>query len=185
MDKWCNYPWITRIQNTYWQGWISPKLHAPANSEDLRNVHHHLLFQRTAYCGEPPFPIQAMMRPHLIIHDKERHRPSNFLFFVLYMIIWTAGPHWSRRRQCLATKPLTLADTQPKSAASPETTVWSTLLIKLPLKIPWRRKWQPTPVLLPGKFHGWSLVTPSMESQRLGHSWATSLSLSPFLASSF
>ena len=25
--------------------------------------------------------------------------------------------------------------------------------------MPWRRKWQPTPVLLPGKFHGWrSLV---------------------------
>ena len=25
--------------------------------------------------------------------------------------------------------------------------------------IPWRRKWQPTPVFLPGKFHGWrSLV---------------------------
>ena len=22
-------------------------------------------------------------------------------------------------------------------------------------KIPWRRKWQPTPVLLPRKFHGW------------------------------
>lgn len=22
-------------------------------------------------------------------------------------------------------------------------------------KIPWRRKWQPTPVLLPGKFYGW------------------------------
>ena len=21
-------------------------------------------------------------------------------------------------------------------------------------KIPWRRKWQPTPILLPGKFHG-------------------------------
>ena len=26
-------------------------------------------------------------------------------------------------------------------------------------KIPWRRKWQPTPVFLPGKFHGnWSLA---------------------------
>ena len=26
-------------------------------------------------------------------------------------------------------------------------------------KIPWRRKWEPTPVLLPGKSHGWrSLV---------------------------
>ena len=23
-------------------------------------------------------------------------------------------------------------------------------------KIPWKRKWQPTPVLLPGKFHGQS-----------------------------
>jgi len=22
------------------------------------------------------------------------------------------------------------------------------------MKIPWRRKWQPTPVFLPGKFHG-------------------------------
>ena len=22
-------------------------------------------------------------------------------------------------------------------------------------KIPWRKKWQPTPVFLPGKFHGW------------------------------
>jgi len=27
------------------------------------------------------------------------------------------------------------------------------------VKIPWRRIWQPTPGLLPGKFHGWrSLV---------------------------
>ena len=25
-------------------------------------------------------------------------------------------------------------------------------------KIPWRRKWQPTPVVLPGKFHGWRNV---------------------------
>ena len=25
-------------------------------------------------------------------------------------------------------------------------------------KIPWRRKWQPTPVLLPGKSHGWRSI---------------------------
>ena len=24
----------------------------------------------------------------------------------------------------------------------------------IPGKIPWRTKWQPTPILLPGKFHG-------------------------------
>ena len=36
-------------------------------------------------------------------------------------------------------------------------------------KIPWRRKWQLTPVLLPGKFHGWrSLVGYSPWGLRAG-----------------
>ena len=41
-------------------------------------------------------------------------------------------------------------------------------------KIPWRRKWQPTPVFLPGEIHGQrSLGGPrSMGSQRLRHHWA-------------
>ena len=35
-------------------------------------------------------------------------------------------------------------------------------------KIPWRREWQPTPVFLPGEFHGWwSWV--SLRSQRVVH----------------
>ena len=44
----------------------------------------------------------------------------------------------------------------------------------------WRRKWQPTPVSLPGESHGRrSLVGYSLQgSQRVGHDWATSLSLS-------
>ena len=44
-------------------------------------------------------------------------------------------------------------------------------------KIPWRRKWQPTPVLLPGESHGWrSLVGYSPWGlQRVGRDWATSL----------
>ena len=34
-------------------------------------------------------------------------------------------------------------------------------------KIPWRRKWQPAPVLLPGKFHGWrSLVGYSPQGRK-------------------
>ena len=41
-------------------------------------------------------------------------------------------------------------------------------------KIPWRRKWQPTPVLLPGKFHGLKGSSEpgrlqSMGSHRVGH----------------
>ena len=39
-------------------------------------------------------------------------------------------------------------------------------------KIPWRRKWQPTPVLLPGKPHGQrSLVDYSPWDCRVGHDW--------------
>ena len=42
-------------------------------------------------------------------------------------------------------------------------------------KIPWRRKWQPSPVFLPGKFCGeWSLMSYSPWShKRVGHDLAT------------
>ena len=45
-------------------------------------------------------------------------------------------------------------------------------------KIPWRRKWQPTPVFFPGKSHGQrNLVGYSPRgSQRVRHDWGTSLS---------
>ena len=33
-------------------------------------------------------------------------------------------------------------------------TMWETQVRSPGWKIPWRRKWQPTPVLLPGKSHG-------------------------------
>ena len=52
-------------------------------------------------------------------------------------------------------------------------------------KIPWRREWQPTPVFLPGKFHGqWSLVGQSMGSQRVpqvGYNRATNTFLFSFM----
>ena len=44
-------------------------------------------------------------------------------------------------------------------------------------KIPWRRKWQPTPVFLPGESHGQrSLVGYSLWGHK--ESWVTSLSIS-------
>ena len=43
--------------------------------------------------------------------------------------------------------------------------------------IPWRRKWQPTPVSLPGKSHGLRTEEPSglqsFGSQRFRHNWVT------------
>ena len=42
------------------------------------------------------------------------------------------------------------------------------------VQFPWRRKWQPTPVFLPGESQGWGepggLL--SMESHRVGHDWS-------------
>ena len=36
----------------------------------------------------------------------------------------------------------------------------------------WRRKWQPTPVFLPGKSQGrWSLVSCCLWGRRVGHKW--------------
>ena len=47
-------------------------------------------------------------------------------------------------------------------------TMWETWVPSLGRKVPWRRKWQPTPVLLPRISHGRrSLV--SMGSQRVRH----------------
>ena len=46
-------------------------------------------------------------------------------------------------------------------------------------RFPWRRKWQATPVFLPGESHGGrSLVGYNPRQRRVGHDWAISLSLS-------
>ena len=41
--------------------------------------------------------------------------------------------------------------------------------------LPWRRKWQPTPVFLPWECHGQRSLAGSMGLQRVGHNWATIL----------
>ena len=39
--------------------------------------------------------------------------------------------------------------------------------------MPWRRKWKPTPVLVPGESQGWgSLVGCHLGSHRVGHDWS-------------
>ena len=53
-------------------------------------------------------------------------------------------------------------------------TMWETWVRSLVREVLWRRKWQPTPVLLPRKPHGRrSLV--SVGLRRVEHDWATSL----------
>ena len=57
-------------------------------------------------------------------------------------------------------------------------TIQETWVRSLGREVPWRRKRQPTPVPLPRKSNGRRSLA-SMGSQRVGHDWATSLSLLP------
>ena len=45
--------------------------------------------------------------------------------------------------------------------------MWETGFDPCVRKIPWRRKWQPTPVFLPGESHGWR----SLVGYRVAKSW--------------
>ena len=45
-------------------------------------------------------------------------------------------------------------DPLEKEMATHSSTLWEIQVQSWVGKIPWRRKWQPTPVLLPGQFHG-------------------------------
>ena len=54
---------------------------------------------------------------------------------------------------------------------------WGMLIMGKARHAWWRRQWHPTPVLLPGKSHGWrSLVGSSPWGRWVAHDWATSLS---------
>ena len=52
---------------------------------------------------------------------------------------------------------------------------WVQPLVRM---IPWRREWLPTPVFLPKEFLGWA-----MGSQRIGHDWATDITMALSLIS--
>ena len=64
--------------------------------------------------------------------------------------------------------------------------VWETWVRSLLRKIPWRRKWQPTPGFLPGESYGQrSLMGYSPWGHRVEHNWATDTPLPVSDCSSF
>ena len=58
---------------------------------------------------------------------------------------------------------------------------WKSNALSMSIVMIQRRQWHPTPVLLPGKPHGWRSLVQSMGSLRVGPNWATSLSLFTFM----
>ena len=62
-----------------------------------------------------------------------------------------------------------LSDTHTFNAPSPGGSVVKNLPGNGAGKIPWRKKWQPTPVFLPGKSHGQKSPVGQKGSQRIRH----------------
>ena len=63
-------------------------------------------------------------------------------------------------------------------------TMWETWVRSLGLEVPWRRKWQPTPVLLPRKSHGQRRLVGCSPRGREGSDTTERLPFSFFLFSS-
>ena len=63
-------------------------------------------------------------------------------------------------------------------AVLPVQETWKTRFDPWVRKIPWRRKWQPTPGFLPGESHGWRSLEgySTWGRKRVGHDWALSTS---------
>ena len=77
---------------------------------------------------------------HLTEEDADAHRASVTSTFCFFTIAHLLTEKWA-----------SLVAQMLKSLPSVRET-WVRFLVQ---KIPWRRKWQPTPVFLPGKSHGW------------------------------
>ena len=114
-----------------------------------------------------------------MIHD-------NKYIFCLCPYSWSRAPKilgslhlWCARKASFVMlmrwfgKPLGVAQMVKSLPAMQENQVRS-----LGWKDAWRRKWQPTPIFLPGKSHGRrSLVGYSPWSQRVGYDWTTNTSI--------
>ena len=75
----------------------------------------------------------------------------NFEVFILYFSdVFLNMPLWLRGSKNIDYYPTSLVAQTVKHLS----TMWESQVQSLGREVPWRRKWQSTPVLLPGKSHG-------------------------------
>ena len=153
----------------------------------------HLRHQENPLCSHP---LLWMFPSPLWTHDHTRTCTA-YLDTLLsdswlsLMLLGPAGWQWGTCALCYsqAVCPSSILKTQlPLRHMSPDTQAYYSYplypVIRRRLgfnpwvgKIPWRREWQPTPVLLPGEFP-WKEEPLSMEFQSVRHSWAAFTSTS-------
>ena len=100
--------------------------------------------------------LKVMFREALFVWTwnwKEAEMPINSRIrqsIIVFPACWNTTQHWKWITTYYNKKGASLVAQMVKSLPA----VWETWVPSLNWKIPWRRKYQSTPVLLPGKFHG-------------------------------
>ena len=102
------------------------------------------------------------------------HLPPHLTPWGCHIAPGLSSPHHTANSLWLSILHMVIYMFQVAQAVKRLPAIWETRVDPSVGKIPWRRKWQPPPVLLPRKFHGWrSLVGYSPWGRRVGHDCAT------------
>ena len=104
-------------------------------------------------------PVKGTQVWSLVPEDPRFHRipkPVYHSYLSPHALEPGKAPQWEARTLQLESSPRSTTTSFPGSSDGKASACNAGELVG---KIPWRRKWHPTPALLPGKFHGWrSLV---------------------------
>ena len=106
--------------------------------------------------SSPEPPQESHPTPHLPPPCRQLSRPAHFSIFVFQVLTPLSEKVMSPHSSTLAWKiPWTVEPGRLQSMGSPRVRHdWETSL-SLVTFMHWRRKWQPTPVFLPGESQGW------------------------------
>jgi len=111
--------------------------------------------------------VQRTLRSCLLQHDGSK---GSILWCSAFFIVQLSHPYMTTGKTIALTRQTSVGEVM-------------SLLFNMLSRWFWRRQWQPTPVLLPGKSHGQrSLVGCCLWGRIVRHDWVTSLSLFTFHA---
>ena len=150
---------------------------------------HHLTSFSNIKNVQQSFKISSKISISSILNKRYMHRRLHIIWkaiFKMYPSHWNSTMQWkglwNQTSQTMAPHSSTLAWKIPwteepgglQSMGSQRVGhYWATLLSPFTF-MHWGRKWQPTPVFLPGESQGWGKPggLPSMGSHRVGHNWS-------------
>ena len=106
---------------------------------------------RPSFPFSQSLPSESFHKPLNLLHQKGRHTENHNHRKLTNLITWTTAFSNSMKLWVMPRRALTSLVAQMVKNLS---TMWETQVWSLSQEDPLEKKWQPTPVLLPGKSHG-------------------------------